>query len=166
MEKKLVIVTPIYEDTKSAKKLILELQKIFREKLYIVAVDDGSVNEPVNIKLLDDNNSNGVILRLTKNIGHQAAIAVGLNYVANKIGDMKVYYNFDAESESERRLNVEGKRPNKSKFVRIIMNKNHLGIETVFFQFNYFTSSAKKEYMDNFVKAKGKRNTKKLLHLK
>ena len=53
MEKKLVIVTPIYEDTKSAKKLILELQKIFRDKLYFVAVDDGSVKEPVNIKLLE-----------------------------------------------------------------------------------------------------------------
>ena len=49
---------------------------------------------------------------------------------------------------------------------RIVMNKNHLGIETVFFQFNYFSSGAKKEYMENFVKAKGKRNTKKLLHLK
>lgn len=49
---------------------------------------------------------------------------------------------------------------------RIVMGKNHLGIETVFFQFNYFSSGAKKEYIDNFVKVKGKRNTKKLLHLK
>ena len=46
------------------------------------------------------------------------------NYVANKIGDMKAYYNFNAESESERRINVEGKRPNKSQFVRIVMNSN------------------------------------------
>lgn len=45
------------------------------------------------------------------------------NYVANKIGDMNVYYNFDAETESERRLNVEGKRPNRSSFVRIVMNR-------------------------------------------
>ena len=101
MEKKLVIVTPIYEDTKSAKKLILELQKIFREKLYIVAVDDGSVNEPVNIKLLDDNNSNGVILRLTKNIGHQAAIAVGLNYVANKIDFCEKIIVMDSDGEDD-----------------------------------------------------------------
>ena len=46
------------------------------------------------------------------------------NYVANKIGDMKVSYNFDAETESERRLNVEGKRPNRSQYVRIVMNTN------------------------------------------
>ena len=99
MEKKLVIVTPIYEDTKSAKKLIQELQKIFRDKLYFVAVDDGSVKEPVNIKLLDDNNSNGVILRLTKNIGHQAAIAVGLHYVANKINFCEKIIVMDSDGE-------------------------------------------------------------------
>jgi len=46
------------------------------------------------------------------------------NYVANKIGDMKVFYNFDAETESERRLNVEGKRPNRSRYVRIVMNRD------------------------------------------
>ena len=45
------------------------------------------------------------------------------NYIANKIGDMKVYYNFDAETESERRLNVEGKRPNRSQYIRIVMNR-------------------------------------------
>ena len=44
------------------------------------------------------------------------------NYIANKIGDMKLYYNFDAETESERRVNVSGKRPNLSEYVRVIMN--------------------------------------------
>lgn len=45
-------------------------------------------------------------------------------YVANLIGDMKVSFNFDAESESERRVNVEGKRPNRSAYVRIVMNQS------------------------------------------
>ena len=44
------------------------------------------------------------------------------NYVATKIGDMKLYYNFDAETESERRVNVSGKRPNLSEYVRVIMS--------------------------------------------
>lgn len=44
------------------------------------------------------------------------------DYVANKIGDMKVYFNFNASTASERRLNVAGKRPNQSKYVRIVMN--------------------------------------------
>ena len=46
------------------------------------------------------------------------------NYIATKIGDMKLFYNFDAESESERRINVSGKRPNRSEFIRIVMNVN------------------------------------------
>ena len=46
------------------------------------------------------------------------------NYVGSMIGDYKVYYNFDAESESERRINVSGLRPNKSSYVRIVMNSN------------------------------------------
>ena len=44
------------------------------------------------------------------------------DYIGKKIGDYKVYYNFDAESESERRLNVSGKRSNKSAYVRVVMN--------------------------------------------
>ena len=44
------------------------------------------------------------------------------NYIATKIGDLSVKFNFDAETESERRLNITGKRPNRSAYVRIIMN--------------------------------------------
>ena len=44
------------------------------------------------------------------------------NYVGTKIGDLKAYYNFDAETDSERRLNVDGKRPIRSSYVRIVMH--------------------------------------------
>lgn len=44
------------------------------------------------------------------------------NYIGTKIGDMKVFYNFDAETESERRVNVSGKRPNRSSYVRVMMS--------------------------------------------
>ena len=44
------------------------------------------------------------------------------DYVGKKIGDMKAYYNFDASTESERRAVVSGMRPNRSSYVRIIMN--------------------------------------------
>jgi len=45
------------------------------------------------------------------------------DYIGTKIGDMKAYYNFDAATESERRIIATGKSPNKSAFVRIIMNQ-------------------------------------------
>ena len=44
------------------------------------------------------------------------------NYVGRKIGDKKIYYNFDAVSDDERRLTASGKYKNRSKYVRIVMN--------------------------------------------
>lgn len=43
-------------------------------------------------------------------------------YVAKIVGDKKVYFNFDAATESERRFISSGKYPNKSKFIRVVMN--------------------------------------------
>ena len=44
------------------------------------------------------------------------------NYIAAKIGDYKVYYNFDAVSDDEKRIVSSGKYENRSKYVRIVMN--------------------------------------------
>ena len=44
------------------------------------------------------------------------------NYIAKKIGDRKYSFSFDTEDENDRRLVVNGKYPNASKFVRIVMN--------------------------------------------
>lgn len=44
------------------------------------------------------------------------------NYIAKVIGDKKVYYNFDADDKDERRLIVQGKYPNRSTNVRVVMS--------------------------------------------
>lgn len=44
------------------------------------------------------------------------------NYIARQVGDLKVYYNFDADSVDERRLIVEGKYPNRSNLIRVIVD--------------------------------------------
>jgi hypothetical protein len=44
------------------------------------------------------------------------------NYVAKVIGDKKISYLFDAEDETDRKLIVSGKYPNKSKHVRVVMS--------------------------------------------
>ena len=49
---------------------------------------------------------------------------------------------------------------------RIVMGKNHLGIESVFYHFNFFKGSANKDYLDNFKKIKGRSNLKRLLQIK
>lgn len=45
------------------------------------------------------------------------------NYVARKVGDKKVYFNFDTTDEDEQRLVVQGKYPNRSTRVRIVMSE-------------------------------------------
>ena len=44
------------------------------------------------------------------------------NYVAKVIGDMKVYYNFDAVNPEDRKLTKRGKYPNRSRYIRVIMS--------------------------------------------
>ena len=44
------------------------------------------------------------------------------DYVARKVGDKKVYFNFDADEVGERRLVISGKYPNKSTNFRVVMD--------------------------------------------
>jgi hypothetical protein len=43
-------------------------------------------------------------------------------YVAKVIGDAKAFYNFDVEDPDDRRIVRSGKYPNKSNYIRVIMN--------------------------------------------
>jgi len=85
MMNKHIIVTPVYEDTQSAEKLIRELNSALENNYYLVAIDDGSLNEPFNVDILNNHNVEGVVIKLKKNVGHQMAIAIGLQYVSNEI---------------------------------------------------------------------------------
>ena len=44
------------------------------------------------------------------------------NFVARKIGDKKVIFDFDADLEEERRLVISGRYPNRSLNIRIVIN--------------------------------------------
>lgn len=46
------------------------------------------------------------------------------NYIGRVIGDIKTTYKFDFESESDRGLQTVGTYPNKSKYIRVIINSN------------------------------------------
>jgi hypothetical protein len=85
MKKKLVIVVPIYEDNDSAKRLMSELKDIYKSEFFLVAVDDGSLVHPFSIDFLKDLDLDGVVIELKKNVGHQMAIAIGLQYVADEL---------------------------------------------------------------------------------
>lgn len=46
------------------------------------------------------------------------------NFIAKKIGDMKLVYNFDTEESAERRILVQGTYPNVSSRIRVILSSN------------------------------------------
>lgn len=80
-----VVVTPVFEDREASSKLFNELRSTLGERVYVVAVDDGSVRQPVEVAALESAGLAGVVLRLRRNVGHQRAIAIGLNFVAERI---------------------------------------------------------------------------------
>lgn len=45
------------------------------------------------------------------------------NYIAKVIGDAKTVFNFDVEDSGDRRLVRTGKHPNRSKYIRVVMNE-------------------------------------------
>jgi len=82
------------------------------------------VNNPYgtfNVQLRDfnDTDANQVVL---EQFGPCDLNPASANYIAKVIGDNKEYYNFDAESTSDRRIITSGKYPNASRFIRIVMN--------------------------------------------
>ena len=50
----LVIVTPVYEDVEAASRLFKELANVFGHDVNIVAVDDGSVRQPLDVSSISD----------------------------------------------------------------------------------------------------------------
>lgn len=95
----LVVVTPVFEDLEASGRLFLELGRLYGESLYVVAVDDGSVHQPLSSDVLARAGVQGVVLRLRRNVGHQKAIATGLAYVAEQLGSAPAVVVMDSDGE-------------------------------------------------------------------
>ena len=75
----------------------------------------------VQVRSLYDSDTNTQILEAYPNCSLDPQSD---RYVAKLIGDKKVYYDFDQENASERRLIISGKYPNVSSKIRIIMDES------------------------------------------
>jgi hypothetical protein len=95
----LVVVTPVYEDVEASSRLFKELSKALGPEVYIVAVDDGSVRQPVSVTSIQAAALDGVVIKLKRNVGHQRAIAVGLNYVADHLPGAAHVVLMDSDGE-------------------------------------------------------------------
>jgi glycosyltransferase involved in cell wall biosynthesis len=96
---KLIVVTPVYEDVEASSQLFRVLKAEFSQEIFVVAVDDGSVKQPLKIDSLKSTNIEGVILKLRRNLGHQKAIAIGLAYVSDKINADQIVVVMDSDGE-------------------------------------------------------------------
>jgi polyisoprenyl-phosphate glycosyltransferase len=138
VNRKFIIITPIYEDAKVAEKLFSEVGKEYGENAYIVAVDDGSLDSVIKIEAITRSNLQGVILRLNRNVGHQKAIAIGLNYAAIHLNDSRNVVIMDSDGEdipSSISFLLE-KLDNEN--TDIVVAKRNSRVETIKFRLFYF----------------------------
>lgn len=95
----LIIVTPVYEDVAASTKLFQKIAQCCGQKVYVVAVDDGSVHHPLDPTGMEKAGLEGVVLRLIRNVGHQRAIAIGLSYVADRVQEHHRVIIMDSDGE-------------------------------------------------------------------
>ena len=94
-----VVVTPVFEDVQAATRLFQELAATFGHQVHVVAVDDGSVRQPMDAQVMNTAGLIGTVIRLRRNIGHQRAIAVGLSYVAEHMQTTPRVVVMDSDGE-------------------------------------------------------------------
>ena len=78
----ILVVTPVFEDSVACGHLFSDLVNQYGEKLYIVAVDDGSIDQPLSIESLKSAGANGVLPIYVEILGIKS-LAVGINHVEN-----------------------------------------------------------------------------------
>ncbi|MBC7523021.1 MAG: glycosyltransferase [Flavobacterium sp.] len=101
--KKIYCVAPVFNDWESFSILIQDIktvsEKINEYSFSIIAVNDGSTSDYCSTNL--ENVIPVTLLNLKINIGHQRAIAVGLQYVYNEIKDFDFVVVMDSDGEDK-----------------------------------------------------------------
>jgi len=102
--KKIYCVTPVYNDWESCKILVehieqLQLKLSEQYKFCLIVINDGSSED--NNSLDKTSEIPITIINLKINIGHQRAIAVGLQYLYNEIEDFDFVIVMDSDGEDK-----------------------------------------------------------------
>ena len=102
-ENRFIVVTPIYEDVPAATHLLKDLKSLYGENVYVIAVDDGSVKAPMSASVLQSVSIAGRVVFLKRNVGHQRALAIGLDMASKfaKDGEKIVLMDSDGEDRPE-----------------------------------------------------------------
>ena len=134
----LIVVTPVYEDVEASSRLFKELTAVFgQEGVYVVAVDDGSVRQPIDISNISAAGINGVVIKLKRNVGHQRAIAIGLNYVADQFSEARRVVVMDSDGEDLPLSIRDLMQPLESADVDVVVAQRKSRVETLRFKTFY-----------------------------
>ena len=102
--KKIIIVLPLYNDWKSANKLIEKIHTNLKKKfiIHIIIVNDCS-SEKISVKIKKFSSIKKInIINLKRNIGSQKAIYVGLKKIKNKNDSIIVVMDSDGEDDASK----------------------------------------------------------------
>lgn len=133
----LVAVTPVYEDVEASSRLFKELRREFGQSVYVVAVDDGSVRQPLAASALSDAGLNGVVIRLKRNVGHQRAISIGLSYVADRLANASTVVVMDSDGEDVPSTIRDLMSPLASPDIDVVVAQRKNRVETLRFRAFY-----------------------------
>ena len=133
----LIVVTPVYEDTEASSRLFKELADTFENKVFIVAVDDGSVREPVDVKNIELAGLSGVVIKLKRNVGHQRAISIGLGYVAEHVSLSQKVVVMDSDGEDTPVSIEELIKPLESENIDVVVAQRKSRVESLRFKAFY-----------------------------
>jgi glycosyltransferase involved in cell wall biosynthesis len=133
----LTIVTPVYDDEEAASCLFRELAAVVGPEVYVVAVDDGSVRLPLRASSISRAGLDGVVITLKRNVGHQRAIAVGLNYVAECLTSTTKVVVMDSDGEDSPQTIGSLLEPLKIPDVDVVVAERRNRVETLRFRAFY-----------------------------
>ena len=139
--KNIYCLTPIYNDWDSFAVLIQEIcnhkQDLKQYNFFVVAVNDGSTEDlPEDF---DYKNIPVTVLNLKINIGHQRAIAVGLQYIYNEVSDYDFVVVMDSDGEDKPQdIKELINKAQQEKEKKIIFAQRKKRQESTFFKVGYF----------------------------
>jgi hypothetical protein len=134
---KLIVVTPVYEDVEASSRLFQELAAQFKQDVFVVAVDDGSVRQPLEVSALEHAGIGGVILKLRRNVGHQRAIAIGLGYISEHIQSEQRVVVMDSDGEDRPSTIPDLLKELESIHVDVVVAQRKSRVETLRFKAFY-----------------------------
>src|SRR5688500_1610203 len=132
-----VVVTPVFEDSEASTRLFRELFDAFGGQVHVVAVEDGSVRQPVDIRQMEAIGLSGTVIRLRRNVGHQRAIAVGLGYVAEHLAEAERVVVMDSDGEDVPASIPELLQTLDRDEIDVVVAKRRTRVETLRFKLFY-----------------------------